>query len=474
LTTALAYPLDLGNNEMNAFHRAGATRKPLPIIFAGLMLAVATLTEHGIAAEPRPEVAAIVDGRTIPVSRVRELALRSAGPAVLDQLIGNALIDQEARKRHIVVTSSEVENRIDHIRKLAKPNGLDASLRERHMSLGEMREQIRIQIEVEKLMTPSLPPVKLAARERQFQIEAPKYVDSLRRKGRVIVYIDKPMAGRSAVAAVVNGYAIPRAKVEDLAYRMAGESIVRHMTDVILVDEEAKRQKIVVPRAEVDAKVAKLRRSMGPRSFESMLHNRHLSMDEFRDQVRTELASYHLIWKSLGPLKLTHVRDIFILTNAGAAWNYPGAKPHSDSEARTLMAHIQAELRAGKKFADLAREYSDDTDSKASGGDVGLMQPQTRFGSTVYEAASTLKRGEITPQPVTSADGLHLIMAISTEANHPASENALYARTVDSVHMRELQFFLRPYLEHLRGTSKIVDNLADKDTTRGSPPANHV
>jgi len=294
-----------------------------------------------------------------------------------------------------------------------------------------------------------------ASREAQFGIQAPDFVQFLRRKGRVIVYRGKHIVGRTAVAAMVNGRVIQLARVKDLAYRMAGASVLRHMIDVILVDQEANRQKIVVTSAEVEAKISTLRQSMGPASFESMLRERHMSMGEFRESVRTELASHLLVWKSMGAPKPIHVCHIFILTNADAISNFPGAKPRSDSEARTLLAHIQAELRTGKKFTDLARAYSDDTASKARGGDLGVIQPETQFSGAIYQAASILKRGEITPTPVASVDGLHLIMAVSTYEDHPPAENGLYSRTIDHIHARELQVFLRPYLQHLRAKSKV-------------------
>jgi len=626
---------------MDPFQSAGATRKPLVVIFAGGMIAVATFAGRGIvaasathiqappsrrvsvrltrvgplrssgrpaaslgaatAAGTRSEIAAVVDGRPIPVSRVRDVAVRLAGAGVLDQLIGNILIDQEARRRHVVVPPSEVDMRIDHIRDLMKPATLEESLRTRHMSLEEMRDQIRVQIEFEKLIGPTLSPrpmshiasifvsaqpsvavsepgrqthtiaqataiiddlrkqlragasfgelarkfsddlatkeaggdlgiitdvpgaavspsanalcadpgfreaalklkrgevgvvpmtggggfhvitalstaadhdssenalyraAELAAREGQFGLAAPAYIQSLRANARVAVYLGTEVAGPAGVAATVNGRSIPLSQVEDIAYRTAGPSILRHMIDEVLVDQEARRKGIVVTRAEVDAKIRNQRKSMGAVAFENMLRRRNMSLAEYRDEAQIELASYHLVWKSLGPIKLVHVRHILFLTNADVASHFRGAKPHSDSEARALIARMQAELRAGKKFEDLARKYSDDAVSKVRGGDLGVIGPETRFGGTIYQAACALKCGEITEQLVSSPYGLHLIMAVSTEASHSPVENALYARAVDDVHMQELQVFLRPYLQHLRATSKIVDNFAGQD-----------
>lgn len=613
---------------MNVFHRTGVTRKPVIVIVAGLVVtgaAVAVVSVASRARAPMPsrqphghpvaspdsprnldltsDVAAVVNGSTIPISRVRELALRSAGPVVLDQLIGDALIEQEARKRNIVVTPAEVDHRIDVIRNQMQPNGLDESLRARHMSLQDMSEQIRVQIEVEKLIGATLPrptmsriadilisthpgmtngtqvrsatqakalvdslrnrlragasfsdlakqysddpatkdhggdlgvvsnvpnsavnpaanflcaqpgfkatafelkggevaviPVKpdggyhlimalstatnhdisenalynaaeVAARDAQLAITAPKYVESLHGPARISVYAGKQLSARAAVAAAVNGYSIPLSRVEDLAYRMAGESVLRHMIDVRVLDQEARKQHIVVAPAEIDTRVAQQRRRMGPKAFDAMLSARHMSMDELRESIRVELASNKLVLKSIGLVKLSHVRHIFLLTNAGSASEFPRAKPRSESEARALIARIHSELHAGKKFEDLARKYSDDPSSKMKGGDLGVIQPETRFGGTLYQAATSLKRGQITADPVASVDGLHLIMAVSTDADHPAAENALYARTADHVRKRELQVFLRPYLKHLRASSKIVNNLAPDENAAHS------
>ena len=552
----------------------------------------------------RSIIAAVVNGSTILVSRVRELALRSAGPAVLDQLIGDTLIDQEARRRHIVVTPAEVDDRIDVIRNGMQPNGLDESLRARHMSLQDLSKEIRIQIEVKKLIGATLPPItmshvadisigihspmpngrqarsatrakslvdrlrnrlragasfgdlakqysddpvtkenggdlgvvsnvpnsavnpaanflcsqsefrnaafklkrgqvavipmrsnrgyhlfvglstaanhdisesplyragEVAGRDAQLAIQAPKYVQSLHSTGRITVYMGNQVSPQPTVAAVVNGYSIPLASVEDLAYRLAGEAVVRHLIDVALVDQEARKQNIVVSPADIDAKIAKLRGNMEPTSFQAMLRNRHMSIDELRESIRIELASNRLVWKAMGPLKLAHVRHIFVLTNAQSASEFPGAKPRSDSEARAVLARVQAELYAGKKFEDLARKYSDDPSSKMKGGDLGVIQPETRFGGTLYQAATSLKRGQMTADPVESVDGLHLLMAVSTDSDHPTAENALYARTADHVRARELQVFLDSYIKHLRGQSKIVDNLdGDAATSQSS------
>ena len=83
------------------------------------------------------------------------------------------------------------------------------------------------------------------------------------------------------------------------------------------------------------------------------------------------------------------------------------AKPLTDEEAQAKIAKIQAELKAGKTFADAAKEYSDDPGSKDKGG----LYEDTQFGKFVPEfeqAVRAQKVGEV-GAPVKTAYGYHLI-----------------------------------------------------------------
>jgi len=79
----------------------------------------------------------------------------------------------------------------------------------------------------------------------------------------------------------------------------------------------------------------------------------------------------------------------------------------SEEDARNRLLEFRERILAGEDFARLARLYSVDYGSGADGGDIGWMDP----GATVreYEAvADQLKEGEIS-QPIRSQFGWHLI-----------------------------------------------------------------
>lgn len=80
---------------------------------------------------------------------------------------------------------------------------------------------------------------------------------------------------------------------------------------------------------------------------------------------------------------------------------------NTDAEAKAKIAKIQAELKAGKKLADLAKEYSDDPGSKNNGGlyeNFPAEQMVAEFGNAVKSQAIG-----VVGAPVKTQFGYHLI-----------------------------------------------------------------
>ena len=98
----------------------------------------------------------------------------------------------------------------------------------------------------------------------------------------------------------------------------------------------------------------------------------------------------------------------------------PGAgdKGLTDEEAKAKIAKIQEELKAGKKFADLAKEYSDDPGSKSNGGEYKDI-PFGRFAKEFEQAVRTQEIGKV-GDPVKTSFGYHLILV---ESRSPKQES---------------------------------------------------
>lgn len=87
---------------------------------------------------------------------------------------------------------------------------------------------------------------------------------------------------------------------------------------------------------------------------------------------------------------------------------------------------VQDRLKKGEDFAKVAEETSEDTGSKAEGGDLGWF-PRGQMVKEFEDAAFALPPNQIS-QPITSTYGVHIIQVTAKDANRPLDETALQAK----------------------------------------------
>lgn len=97
--------------------------------------------------------------------------------------------------------------------------------------------------------------------------------------------------------------------------------------------------------------------------------------------------------------KAKHVRHVLVQIA-------PDASDADKQKAARTMAAAMARLAAGESFASVAATYSSDS-SAAMGGDVG--DDTSNFVPSFRIAADALAAGQVTPQPIESQFGWHLI-----------------------------------------------------------------
>lgn len=107
----------------------------------------------------------------------------------------------------------------------------------------------------------------------------------------------------------------------------------------------------------------------------------------------------------------------------GARPLLPPPAPRDDAAALALAQELRDRLLAGEDFAALAEEYSDDPGSGAQGGDLGWFG-RGMMVAPFEEAAFSLEPGQVS-EPVRTDFGYHLIEVIERDANRPKEEAAL-------------------------------------------------
>ena len=124
------------------------------------------------------------------------------------------------------------------------------------------------------------------------------------------------------------------------------------------------------------------------------------------------------------------------------------AFPEAEKELLDRMHAIQKQLKNGVSFAELAKKHSEDATAK-DGGDLGwfskgLMVPQFE------EAAFALEKGEISPEPVRTPFGFHLIYLEDKQRLAANSKEAQEKNLKDRVWEAKTQSRYKQWLRDLR------------------------
>jgi len=275
----------------------------------------------------------------------------------------------------------------------------------------------------------------------------------------------------AGVAATVNGKKILRSQVADQALKVAGPQIIASMILIELVNQEAAKQHVVVTPAQVNAKLTELRARYAQASggLDALLAQNHQTLASYKEQLVTELKVEALVAKTLkptpSPIKY-HARHLLIAMVPVGQAPAPDAKPpHTDAEALALIAKAQAELKAGTSFVDVANKYTEDPSGKGNGGDLpGVIDASTPFDPNFLKAALALKPGEVTPTPVKSQFGYHLIKIDSTSTAPTPADKKRYDDAAAAARTQQVQQAIRPYVLGLRSRATIVDYLGATPT----------
>jgi peptidyl-prolyl cis-trans isomerase D len=100
------------------------------------------------------------------------------------------------------------------------------------------------------------------------------------------------------------------------------------------------------------------------------------------------------------------VRTAHILVRVGETGG-----SEAEDRARNKVADAIRRAKAGEDFAKLAREISEDVASKPNGGELGWVK-KGEMVPPFDQALTTLRKGEVTTEPVRTAFGYHAIRAI--------------------------------------------------------------
>ena len=173
------------------------------------------------------------------------------------------------------------------------------------------------------------------------------------------------------------GAPTPKGKNDPMLEKVRANVLQGLITDAVIA-QEAQYRHLAVTTAEVDAEVQSDEQSAGgANALQSQLSQAGGSMAQLRDEITS--------------------RD-----NEAALENY---------FATQRVQAVLGALAAGTPFESVARQYSDDSNTGAKGGDMGTLSLSTLNGSDpkFVAALEKLQAGETMTEPVRDASGYDLL-----------------------------------------------------------------
>ncbi len=126
----------------------------------------------------------------------------------------------------------------------------------------------------------------------------------------------------------------------------------------------------------------------------------------------------------------------------------PTLEPRDDAQALARIIEIQQRVGAGEDFAELARQFSDDTGSRDNGGDLGWFARGAGLVQEFEDAAFALQPGEVS-QPVKTQFGYHLIKVEERDPARPLDDYTIAQNKYSAY---------QEWLTNLRNTATITRN----------------
>ena len=259
-----------------------------------------------------------------------------------------------------------------------------------------------------------------------------------------------------------NGSAVP-ADQRDRVYRNILDQIIGYK----LLLQESKARNVTVPDADIDSRIAQIRGQFpSEEAFKQTLDQQHVTVEQLRADARSEMLVTKMLQSEVEAkvsIKPEQVADFYqknpdkflqgervrashilisVPRNADAA---------AKQAAKTKAEGVLKEVKAGKDFGALAKQYSEDPGSAQNGGDLnffgrGQMVPE--FDQTVFAMTAPGQTSEL----VETQFGYHIIRLTEKQPSH-------------TVALDEVKPQIQQYLENQArqdATQKFVNSLKAK------------
>jgi foldase protein PrsA len=235
------------------------------------------------------------------------------------------------------------------------------------------------------------------------------------------------IAGGGGDIASVNGEKISRAEFDaKLEAGPQAKAILNQLVQSALIDQYAKDSHLAISDADVQKKEDEIKAKYPPGQFEQILKAQNLTEADVKKILREQL----IVDKAVSANVKISDADVKSYLDKNHATLDTGEQVRARhilvADLKTAQ-DVEAQLKAGAKFEDLAKKYSTDPSSKDKGGELGFFGKGQMVPA--FQTAAFSQPLNVVGPPVKSPFGYHII---EVEEKKPA-QVASMANSADKI-----------------------------------------
>jgi peptidyl-prolyl cis-trans isomerase SurA len=251
----------------------------------------------------------------------------------------------------------------------------------------------------------------------------------------------------------------------DVQVREQSKNLLRDMIDQSMMVQKAKDLDVNV-ETDVIKRLDDIRKQSNLATLEDLqkeVEKQGVLWEDFKDQIRRQLLMREVIGRQVGSRIIMSREDARkYYEEHKKEFESPGvvhlaqilisAEKHKPDEAEKRAKDALAELKAGARFSEVAKKYSDDA-SASQGGDVGFMKMGT-MASAISDAVSKLDKND-TSDLVQTKYGYLIVKLLERFSPGVPRFEEMEQRVNEILYNQKMQPQLREYLARLRRESYI-------------------
>jgi peptidyl-prolyl cis-trans isomerase SurA len=252
----------------------------------------------------------------------------------------------------------------------------------------------------------------------------------------------------------------------DAKVKEYSKDLLRDLIDQALLVQKAKDLDISV-ETDVVKRMDEMRQSFSLGSLEDLekeAEKQGILWEDFKDGIRRGLLVREVIGREVGRTIIIsredarkyfeeHKQEFSSPEGVALAQILISNEKHKPEEAEKRAKEALAELKAGQKWAEVVRKYSDDAATAREGGEIGFMKAGTLVPA-VSEAIAKLDSNEFSDLiPIKTGYIILKVLERRHQGIPPFEE--VEQRVTETLYNQQMQPALRKYLMELRRDSYV-------------------